>query len=70
MPRIRRCLELLYLLAANPELLPDPSDSANAYFHAVGGGIALESLGAAGLASSFMGRLYLYLQSPFVLSAF
>ena len=41
MPRIRRGLELFNLLAAYPELLPDPSDPKDTHFDTVSGKILL-----------------------------
>ena len=52
---VRRRLELLDLLAPQPEFLPDPPDPADSRFHAALCKVGLEPLGSKGLSGSLMG---------------
>ena len=70
MLRIRRGLELLDLLAAYPELLPDPSDPKDTHFDAVGGKILLQSFRSASLSRSPVGSRYLRFEAAFFLRPF
>jgi len=70
MRRVRRGLELPFLLTPYPQLFPDSPDPEYADLDTVFGKIGLEPFRTIGPAGALMGSSYLRLQSFFLLCSF